>query len=1025
MFDNNLIFVLDLSRMTTNNLVLKDLSEKQAQAVKTVSGPVLIIAGPGSGKTRCLTHRIAYMIGSGIRADKILAVTFTNKAAQEIKDRVQKLIGAENNKFISLPSMGTFHSVCARILRDQAKTLGFTKNFTIYDEEDQLNLIKKSMESLELSPKKFNPYSILNKISALKSELVDSKMWANRADGYFEKITADVYDLYQRGLTKANAMDFDDLILNAVKLFQEHPDILEHYQNRFQFILVDEYQDTNTAQYIFTKLLAKKHKNLFVIGDTDQCVPGSQAVLTPNGLKAMEEIRIGDEVISASGRGRVLVDKVVNKRESDYVGPILEIETKGGNKVKLTPNHICFGRLKPHAKKYFVYLMYRKDKGYRVGITVGERFVKKGEAKVGLMVRSNQEFADKMWILKVCGSKPEAKFLEQLIAFKYGIPTTVFYTKGRGGTVIDQKYIDKIFEEIDTENRINILFKDFYLDKRFPHHRPQAGIRNSRQRISVNFTMFSHNGVRTKINAHRVSINTSDVVTINKLKSSDLGDYVRKGKFLDWRVELARFNYKDALAMAHKLADLTSQEIGLYALLSKGKRFLFLPASQIHEGFVLPIFKNGKIQEEEVKSVKWADFKGKLYDLDIERSHNYITNKLVVHNSIYQWRNADFRNMLNFEKDFPEAKIIFLEENYRSTKTILAAAQSLILKNRYRHPKDLWTLNNQGSKVNLYMADTERDEARFVIEQLKELLEQGFSLNDFAILYRVHAQSRVIEEALLNEGFPYRIIGGVKFYQRREIKDIIAYLRVLENPNDWVSFQRIYNVPLRGIGKISYVQFTEFATRNNFNSIEGALKAKQIKDLTAKTAFAFFSFGKELENLRKKVKDLSIFELTKEILKAVDYKEYINDKTEEGEQRWENVKEFLTITRSYSSTIAKDSLSQFLQDVALIQETDKIQEDKKFLHLMTLHSAKGLEFPVIFIIGFEDGLLPHSRSALNEVELEEERRLAYVGITRAKEQLFITLANARNIFGSFQVNPPSRFLSEIPEELFEVRSKEG
>ena len=1017
--------------------ILKDLNQNQIEAVRAIEGPVLIIAGPGAGKTKTLTHRIAFMISSGIKPENILGITFTNKASQEMQERVERLLKQElgirnygnkntNSRFIihnSFPTIGTFHSVCAKILRQEAKTLGFTKNFTIYDEEDQLSLIKKVMEVLGFSQKNFNPYSILNRISKLKSELVLPQDSEKKEKNYYEKIVSQVYSTYQKELQKANAMDFDDLIMLTVKLFQENLKILEKYQNQFKYILVDEYQDTNISQYALTKLLAAKHKNLFAIGDTDQCLPKDTKIKTSTGEKSIEEIKIGEQVTAASGHGKTYADKIVNKKITNYEGSIIKITTTTGKKLLLTPNHICFAKLKPRKDKYFVYLMYRKDKGYRIGITVGERASKGGVISTGLLVRSNQEFADKMWILKVCNSRSEAQFYEQLLAFKHGIPTTIFFTAGRGGMILTQNQINQLYEKIDTKTRVEKLFEDFYLTKDFPHHRPQGGIRGNSKRITVNLTMFSSQGVRTSLNPHRVSINTSDKYIRKGLEKSELGKYIRKGKFNDWRIEIGRYSYADSFKIAKRISEITGKEIGFYALLSKGKRFLFLPASQLHPTFIIPVFENGEIIEEEIKKVEWSKYKGKVYDIDIERNHNYLANGIVLHNSIYTWRHADFRNMLNFEKDFPEAKIVRLEQNYRSTKTILAAGQSLIQNNIYRHQKDLWTENEDGEKISISQLADERKEAKFIIEKMKELIQKGYKLNDFVILYRTHAQSRPIEEEFLSQGFPYKIVGALKFYERKEIKDILAYLRILANPNDFISLQRIYNVPVRGIGKASFVRFADFARKNDFNLLEALLKSKEIESAPAKSQFALYSFGKTLEKIEQKSKSCELTKLIKIIISEVGYKEHLDIKTEEGYMRWENVKELLTVARKYDNLKTEEAMDKFLEEVALIQGTEEIDENKNAIHMMTLHSAKGLEFPAVFLVGAEEGLLPHSKSLSNPIELEEERRLCYVGITRAKRRVFITLARSRMIFGASSNGLPSRFLSEIPEEVIELNNE--
>ncbi|MBI2063823.1 MAG: UvrD-helicase domain-containing protein, partial [Candidatus Yanofskybacteria bacterium] len=577
--------------------------------------------------------------------------TFTNKAAGEIKDRVHTLLATSNQQPTTHPWLGTFHSICLRILRRDIKVLSpYTGNFVIYDEDDQLGLIKNIMRGLELDIKKFNPKNVLGRISALKSELVGHEEFAEKAREYFEKIVAPVYAGYQTTLQQNNALDFDDLIMLCVRLFQKHPKILEKYQNLFRYILIDEYQDTNHSQYVWVSLLAKEHRNLFVIGD-------------------------------------------------DY-------------------------------------------------------------------------------------------------------------------------------------------------------------------------------------------------------------------------------------------------------------------------------------------------------------------------QSIYSFRLANIRNILDFEKDYPEAKVILLEQNYRSTQNILTAANHIILNNKNQKHKKLWTNNESGCPIILKEVANERREGDYIVETIRNDMKRERGLSDFTVLYRTHAQSRAIEEAMLKHGFPYRIIGGVKFYQRREIKDILAYLRLALNPNDRMSFERIYNVPARGLGQMTMQRLTKIG-----NITDGLKELANSIGPSKKQTNTLESLANLLEELSKKSQELPLSQLVKYILNKTSYETYINDKTTDGEERWENVKEIFTATRKYDKETATEGLQKFLEEVALIQETDKYDKREEAIKLMTIHSAKGLEFPVVFLVGMEDGIFPHSRALFEQAELEEERRLCYVGITRAQSELHLTFARERMFYGTTQSNSPSRFLFEIPEHL--------
>ena len=607
--------------------ILKNLNPKQKEAVMATKGPLLILAGPGSGKTGVLTHRVAYLIQKGISPKNILAVTFTNKAAREMRERVKKCL----NRHGTMPFIGTFHAFCLRILRKEIKNLGYKTNFIIYDETDQLSLIKKLIKELQIDKEQFKPVVISSKISSLKNELIDWKNFKKIAENYFEETIAKVYENYQKRLKKINALDFDDLIMLTVELFTKFPPILREYQEKFKYILVDEYQDTNTSQYVLINLLAKKYKNICVVGDESQ--------------------------------------------------------------------------------------------------------------------------------------------------------------------------------------------------------------------------------------------------------------------------------------------------------------------------------------------------------------------------AIYGFRGADFRNILNFEKDYPEAKIVILDQNYRSTQNILDTAHKVISKNIYQKEKKLWTENPQGKPINIVEAPNETEEAEFIIQEINNFQnpptgEKKLKLKDFTILYRTNAQSRALEESLMRYNLPYKIIGAIKFYQRKEIKDILAYLKLLLYPQDIISLERIAKIPPKNASQTAMLK------------------------------------------VRKAAKGKSPAEILKLILKETKYKDYLEKKYNkkyrenipEYEIRWQNVLELLSVIKQYNN------LDTFLENAALLSEEDepafalRASADKKnLINLMTLHAAKGLEFPVVFITGCEEGIFPHSKSLLEQIELEEERRLCYVGITRAKERLYLTFAQKRTLYGLTQANPPSRFLDDIPKELIDYR----
>lgn len=638
--------------------LINGLNPEQQSAVKATDGPLLLMAGAGSGKTRVLTHRIAYLIvEKRVNPYNILAITFTNKAAREMKERIRTIMGgAADEIWIS-----TFHSMCVRILRRDIDRMGFNRNFTILDTTDQQSVIKGILKDKNIDPKKFDPRAILGSISSAKNELIDPEEYAKTAGDYFYQVVSDVYTEYQKRLRKNQALDFDDLIMKTIQLFTRVPDVLDYYQRKFQYIHVDEYQDTNKAQYMLVKFLANRFKNLCVVGDSDQ--------------------------------------------------------------------------------------------------------------------------------------------------------------------------------------------------------------------------------------------------------------------------------------------------------------------------------------------------------------------------SIYRWRGADIANILSFEKDYPDAKVILLEQNYRSTKRILLAANKVIENNRTRKAKNLWTENPEGNKLVYYRADSEQGEAQFVAGKIKELTRDNkYKFADIAILYRTNAQSRVMEEVLLKSNIEYSIVGGTKFYDRKEIKDMLAYLRLISNPDDDISLRRIINVPKRGIGSTSIDKMADFAAIHDI-SIYQALSSVELMGLSPKITKAAREFHELISKYTQMQEFLSVTELVEEVLEKSGYREMLKlEKSLEAQSRLENLDELLSVTKSFEESSEDKSLVAFLTDLALVADIDSMDDDGEkadSIVLMTLHSAKGLEFPVVFLIGLEEGVFPHSRSLMEEAEMEEERRLAYVGITRAEQTLFITNAQMRTLYGRTSMNPASRFISEIPEDLIE------
>jgi ATP-dependent DNA helicase UvrD/PcrA len=637
---------------TAADPLLEGLNDPQRQAVLHETGPLLVLAGAGSGKTRVLTHRIAHLVRTGkVKPGEVLAITFTNKAAKEMRERVEMLVGPRTRAMWVM----TFHSACARILRADADRLGYTRNFTIYDESDSLRLVKRCAEELEIDTKRYAPRGIKRQISDAKNQLLDAAGYREKVSSFFEQTAADVYDLYERRAHSMNGMDFDDLLLRSVNLFELYEDVRRRYQNQFRQILVDEYQDTNRAQYRWLELLAEEHRNLFVVGDDAQ--------------------------------------------------------------------------------------------------------------------------------------------------------------------------------------------------------------------------------------------------------------------------------------------------------------------------------------------------------------------------SIYRFRGADIRNILDFQADYKDAEVVRLEQNYRSTQSILSVANAVIANNHKQLKKNLWTDAGQGDLPVIRELEDEHAEARYVAGEIERLVDEGMSRDEIAVFYRTNAQSRVLEDTLVRYGVGYQVIGGTKFYDRAEIKDALAYLMWLTNPSDAVSFGRIVNSPKRGIGDTTQARILSHANTVGEQVWEIALRPDIVPGLGAAAVKAVGRFMSIMERLQERVDTASVSELLGETLQETGYMDALRaERTIEAEGRIENLEELIGVAREYETTAEEPSVEEFLQQIALFSEQDNLRDDEGIVTLMTIHNAKGLEFPVVFLIGMEDGVFPHMRS-IEAGDVEEERRLCYVGITRAKQKLYMTYARIRSMFGGTQWNLPSRFLDEIPEDL--------
>jgi DNA helicase-2/ATP-dependent DNA helicase PcrA len=990
------------------------LNSEQKRAVETTEGPLLIQAGAGSGKTTTLTHRIAYIIGTSRATPyNILAVTFTNKAAKEMRQRIGALVGQDSEQRSFMPFMGTFHGICVRLLRQDGESIGVPRSFVIFDESDRQAAIKRVSKDLRLDEKAFPARLMSNLISSAKNDMVMPAEYEGLANTPASHTAAQVYPLYEKVLKEASALDFDDLILKTVQMLKTKSEVKKKWQEQFKYIMIDEYQDTNLAQYQLVKLLVNKDRNIAVVGDDWQCLPPTSRIETEEGYKKIKDINVGERVRSGGGFSKTFFATVTNKREFNFEGEIIAIETISGKKITCTPNHILFSKW-DKTDSYFVYLMYAKAKGFRIGIAKGNRFDGKKD-DIGLRVRANQERADLMWVIKACPTKEEAIYNESLYAYKYGIPMTVFYAYPNRRMTLTQVSINSLYDKIETEPRARQLMADLGINYDYPHFRPTATIRNGQKRINLNLTLFgnrSSGSIVSPWSMSRISLNTTNPDDLKAF--ADLGYSVRPGKRGTYRSEVMRSNYGDLEEIVEKLKSNLGTDVNIskYAYLTD-KKYVFMPASQLHPGMILPSIKDGLVVDDIINKVTRKKYKGLVYDLDIDKVHNYAAQDIIVHNSVYSWRGSDYRNILKFESDFKSATVIKLEQNYRSTKNILAAAHGVISKNTQRSEKKLWTDAGEGLPVQILQVQSERTEGETVVRRIRLGLDSGKrKYKDYAVLYRTNAQSRSLEEALIHYGVPYRVVGGVRFYDRKEIKDILAYLRLIYQPQDIVSFERIVNVPTRGVGVKSVANFLSWQSINNYSLSEALNMANQCGDITPKARNALSELGDILSSTRNLIEEASVGGLIDSLLRRIDYYHFLEDGTPQGEARVENVKELLSMAQEYNEA----GLAGFLEEAALLSDADNADLTQDNVTLMTLHASKGLEFPVVFMVGMEESIMPNSRALYDQTEMEEERRLCYVGMTRAKSELYMLHATTRLLYGGVQHNPPSRFLSEIDGE---------
>jgi DNA helicase-2/ATP-dependent DNA helicase PcrA len=1000
---------------------LADLNEAQREAVLATEGPLLVVAGAGSGKTRVLTYRVAHLIHAcGVKPSEILAITFTNKAAGEMRERLEQMLGGTARAIWIL----TFHAACGRILRREAERLGYRSTFSIYDDQDQVRLVKACLEELGKDPKRFAPRGIHAQISHAKNRLVSPEEYRSRVASFWDQTVAETYELYQRRLHASNAVDFDDLLMLTVEVLERFPEALARWRKAFRYVLVDEYQDTNHAQYRLLQLLGGEHGNVCAVGDPDQCLVAGTPVSMANGTtKRIEMVRVGDEVLSCYGSGRFGPARVARVHRSVRRDGVA-ISTASGRTVISTPEHIHFAGFKPGQTPplHMTYLMWKRGSGFRIGTsrtyTDGQRQPIPGPA-----LRMNQEHADATWVVSTHRSEAEARAAETLTSLRFQLPTLPFVARrtavdAEQSVVASQELIDRIFAELDTESGGRTLLREEGLSFDHPHFSAATTTNGSRmrRRLTVSLCGDSRGGK----SMHRVALFGYDDDGRHALERIGLSIRPARRGSSGWRHESAFADFSHLVERVEDIEATLDVSVRFTARLAaptggpeKDRNSLpFMPASAIRAGMVM-VTEEGEF--DVVTKVERVRLDKPVYDLDVERTHNFVAAGLITHNSIYAFRGADIRNIMEFERDFSGTRVIALEQNYRSTNHILRAANSIIEQNRERKPKRLFSDLGEGDPVRVVEVEDEHAEARFVAAQIAALLEGEFSASELAVFYRTNAQSRVLEDVLVRQDVPYQVIGGPRFYERAEIRDATAYLSVLVNPQDATSLLRIANRPRRGIGDTSLARLVTHA-ESTARTLWEAMADPEAAAVAPASCRAIRGFRSVMESLMALSQELPVDELLERMLEQTGTLEALEaERTIEARGRIENLQELVGVAREYRQQTTDATLAGFLQDIALVSDQDTIRDDRGLVTLMTLHNAKGLEFRAVFMIGMEEGVFPHIR-AIEEQGVEEERRLCYVGMTRAMERLTLTHTMSRSLFGRRNYNLASRFLDELPSE---------
>jgi DNA helicase-2/ATP-dependent DNA helicase PcrA len=1021
--------------------LLTGMNEPQRQAVQHPGGPLLILAGAGSGKTRVLTHRIGWLLATRrAKAHEILAITFTNKAAEEMRERVAGLTGEFGRGLWVM----TFHAACARILRHHGEAVGYTPNFTIYDTGDSRRIIKRLLGAGEKDDSEQpdgGVRGVQSAISAAKNQLLTPDLWLEsvRDQDLDERVspqvhaTYDVWRAYEAELRRANALDFDDLLGVTCRLLTEHHDVREHYRKRFAHVLVDEYQDTNQAQYQLLKLLVGPERNLTAVGDVDQClVSGTLVTMADGTTRAIETLNVGDEVLSSYGTDTFRAAPITRVHEGNNPAAI-EITTASGKTLTSTDDHMHFAGFIPHISPdlHVVYLMWHRDRGFRIGTsrtyTTGQRL-----PIIGAFQRARQEHADALWVVSTHPSAERARYAEASLALRYGLPTVTFvarrtHTMTSDTLIGNQGLLDQFFAEHDTETPARRLLDDFGLSFDYPHHQlyPISTAEHAWRR-SVHITLCAAPKL-TGQGLHRLTCSGRDQEGREALKALGLPVRGLGGSRVGWRLAISSADVGQLQSAASLITgafpEATVRVSGCFASRDRerGRNALpLLPASSLRPG--MAVFDEDG-QYDLITQVKPVMIAQPVYDIDVGTTHNFIANGIITHNSIYAFRKADIGNILNFEVDFPDAAVVKLEQNYRSTQTILNAANAVIANNTQRRPKTLWTEQDGGALIQVHELATSDSEAGVAVDVIRGHQAAGGRLADVAVLYRTNSQSQPFEEALASEGIAYQMAGGQRFYERVEVKNALGYLRLLANQADDEAFARILNVPRRNLGDAALNSIRVTASEQGLQILDAARAvANVLGGARAANLFAFLELINDLLAYSQERRGVAPL-----LERLYDRTGLVPDESPEDDRanaRRDNLLQLLTVAASYDARHPDGgTLTAFLETMSLAGDTDSLEGERDQVTLMTLHASKGLEYPVVILVGLEERLFPHERALRESADsIEEERRLCYVGITRAQRELHVTHARQRMLYGKMAAAEPSRFLLEIPSTMCERHS---